>query len=306
VALGLPQARQSSIVLLQRHYNADLDAHWVSTRPAPGGYAYEGIAWDIVRVAGVAGTAPLFGCKVPDTNDQFLSRRVDCEGMSSLGQEGYVFMQPDLPELVPLHRCYRPDQASHFVTQGPGCEGAPEALEEGVLGYVFSAGTGVLPDDGGGDGNGGGGGDGNGGGGPINSGGGDGGGGGLDEWHLALLLGFGIASLLVATGMMALVYRKWSARRRTLSLKAGAAAGTGASSGFLGGKSAGGALLGYQSGATWASGRSEYFSSASAGSGGGSSAGTRHHQPSLSTYGSSSRSQRGRSVGSVLSHTSQG
>ena len=67
--------------------------HWVSTgnAPTPDSTIESSLGW--LPQASVPGSAPVFGCHAGE-NDQFLSRRSDCEGQVVLRTEGWLYTSP--------------------------------------------------------------------------------------------------------------------------------------------------------------------------------------------------------------------
>ncbi|RDZ28504.1 hypothetical protein [Lysobacter silvisoli] len=86
---------------------------------------------------------PIYNCliEVPRKHPSpFTSLDVNCEGQipnSWHGFTGYL-STVQIEGTVPLYRCrFTRGQPHHFDTHSPNCEGNPNAVSEGVLGYIF-------------------------------------------------------------------------------------------------------------------------------------------------------------------------
>ncbi|MER7667464.1 hypothetical protein ABTY61_03235 [Kitasatospora sp. NPDC096128] len=106
--------------------------HLSTTGSAPAGYLLEGsLGW--LYGSQVAGTAPLYSCKVWNSVDTFTSPSGNCEGQQFLSTLGYAYTAP--PAGVPsrvLRRCLV--NGEHFDSNDINCEGQ---VAEGVLGYTL-------------------------------------------------------------------------------------------------------------------------------------------------------------------------
>ncbi|MFE0463437.1 hypothetical protein ACFW1A_29715 [Kitasatospora sp. NPDC058965] len=104
--------------------------HLSTTGSAPAGYYLEGsLGW--LYSGQVAGTVPLYSCKVWNATDTFTSLAGNCEGQQYLGQLGYIYSAPPagLASRV-VRRCQV--NGEHFDSNDYNCEGQ---FAEGVLGY---------------------------------------------------------------------------------------------------------------------------------------------------------------------------
>ncbi|MFJ8472350.1 hypothetical protein [Kitasatospora sp. NPDC094011] len=104
--------------------------HLSTTGTAPAGYYLEGsLGW--LYTSQVAGTAPLYSCKVSGGIDTFTSLASNCEGQQYIGLLGYINTAP--PAGVAsrvVRRCVV--NSEHFDSNDINCEGQ---VAEGILGY---------------------------------------------------------------------------------------------------------------------------------------------------------------------------
>jgi hypothetical protein len=106
--------------------------HLSTTGSAPAGYYLEGsLGW--LYSSQVAGTAPLYTCRVWNSVDTFSSPDPNCEGQQFVGALGYIYTAP--PAGVAsrvLRRCTVAGE--HFDSNDYNCEGQ---TPEGILGYTL-------------------------------------------------------------------------------------------------------------------------------------------------------------------------
>ncbi|MFE9424103.1 hypothetical protein ACFYNO_14190 [Kitasatospora sp. NPDC006697] len=106
--------------------------HLSTTGPEPSGYYLEGsLGW--LYTSQVAGTVPLFSCKVWNSTDTFTSQAGNCEGQQYLGELGFAYSTPPAGVATRvLRRCQV--NGEHFDSNDINCEGQ---YGEGVLGYTL-------------------------------------------------------------------------------------------------------------------------------------------------------------------------
>jgi hypothetical protein len=109
--------------------NSPSRGHWASTRLLPAGFTADA-SWRLWRNQ-VAGTAPLFECRVGTHN--MLSPDPGCEGQGLLGPVGHIHTQR-VSGTVPLYRCVVPGNGDQFISANANCEG--QRVEK-LLGYAL-------------------------------------------------------------------------------------------------------------------------------------------------------------------------
>lgn len=105
-------------------------------------YKLEGIQGFVSKTP-FPGSHHIYNCliEVPGKHPSpFTSTDVNCEGQIPNqwhGFSGYL-STVQIDGTVPLYRCrFVRGQPHHFDTHSPTCEGNPNAVSEGVLGYIF-------------------------------------------------------------------------------------------------------------------------------------------------------------------------
>lgn len=118
---------------LVRYFNpANPYDHWCTTSTSTG-YPVEGNL-GMLAANSLPGTRPLYDCVVGG-KDHMVSSRSDCEGATTLGIMGFVWIEPG-PGRHALYRCSMASPESgvdHLVSVDPGCEGL---THEGLIGYA--------------------------------------------------------------------------------------------------------------------------------------------------------------------------
>ncbi len=108
------------------------------------GWKMEGLL-GYASVTAFSGGHPLYLCYMASADTQWLfkyfsSNDYNCEGWTKptfMSTTNGWIADSQLPGSVPLYRCYIFANRDHFDTLSATCEGVAQAVNEGVLGYVF-------------------------------------------------------------------------------------------------------------------------------------------------------------------------
>ncbi len=83
------------------------------------------------------GTTALYGCsyETPKGTNHFISSQANCEGLTRLRPEGWIYSSRTAAATAPLYRCYHPGDYDHFLGDEQ-CDGVEGAQREGLMGYA--------------------------------------------------------------------------------------------------------------------------------------------------------------------------
>ncbi len=135
-----PPAGEAQRLPIHRSYNGQIQDHLQTLTQGEGAPAwqYEGVSF-LTLSAQVAGTVPLYRCRINNTSQHFISNAANCEGQTVEGGLGFVYAG-EAAGTVGIYRCASPNGRDHLTTITPQeCTNAGYRVE-GRQGFAFPPG----------------------------------------------------------------------------------------------------------------------------------------------------------------------